>query len=85
MTQFALFTEAPRRTTTPTPGMVRERLEAVLAELKAADVMPWTADEARQWTVAVPQMCKWLPDEEAARWRAEFDAEMARFEKTQAA
>lgn len=85
MTQFALFTEAPRRTTTPTPGMVRERLEAVLAELKAADVMPWTADEARRWIVAVPQMCKWLPADEAARWRADFDAEMARLDAADAA
>lgn len=69
----------------PDPDKVRRRLERILGEARAAATNPWSRAQTSLYKTIVPNMTRWLPEDEAARWRAEFEAEMARFEETQAA
>lgn len=85
MAQFELFTDAPPPSTTPTADGVRDRLEAILASLRAADKMPWTPSEARHWSIVVPQMANWLPADERDAVRAAFAAELTRLQNANAA
>ncbi len=60
------------------PDRVRGRLEAIVAEVRAADVLPWDCNDLRLYRTIVPQMVLWLPEEEAAQWRLAFEAELER-------
>ena len=60
------------------PDRVRARLEAIVAEARAAEVLPWDRNELMLYRTIVPQMVLWLPDEEAAQWRFDFEAELDR-------
>jgi hypothetical protein len=40
--------------------------------------MPWDAKGVLLYRTIFPQMTNWLPDEEAAQLRFEFEAELAR-------
>jgi hypothetical protein len=40
--------------------------------------LPWEADKVSLYRTIFPHMAGWLPDEEAAQLRFEFDTEMAR-------
>ena len=60
------------------PDRVRGRLRAILDEARAAVVLPWDRNRLALYRTIVPQMVLWLPDDEAARWCAEFDAELER-------
>ena len=62
------------------PDRVRARLERIVAEARAADAMPWDRATLRMYRTVVPQMSLWLPGAEAARWRGDFDAELARLD-----
>ncbi len=62
------------------PDRVRGRLEAIVAEARAADVLPWDRNELRLYRTIVPQMVRWLPDDEAAQWRFAFEAELKRLD-----
>ena len=62
----------------PEPGRVRARLHRLIAEARAADTLPWDNDSVRLYRKIVPQMVRWLPDEEAAQLKFEFEAEMER-------
>jgi hypothetical protein len=42
--------------------------------------MPLSDRDARMWRTVVPNMTKWLPDEEAEAIRGAFDREMERLE-----
>lgn len=86
MTQPDLFGDAggPPRWRAD-PDKVRRRLERILSEARAAAGNPWSSSQTQLYKTIVPNMTRWLPEDEAARWRAAFDAEMARFEKTKAA
>jgi hypothetical protein len=42
--------------------------------------MPWEPRKALYWRVAFPQMCNWLPAEEAGRLRTAFAAELSRLD-----
>lgn len=66
----------------PDPDKVRARLERILGEARAAQTVPWERSQASLYRTIVPDMTRWLPDEEAAAWRAEFDAQMARLQAT---
>ncbi len=81
--QMSLFGEGrmppPLQDTTPTPEQARERLASVLQKLREAESMPFSDRDARMWTDVVPNMTKWLPDDEAEAIRAEFTNLMARF------
>jgi len=51
-----------------------------LAELRAAEVFPWDARRTLYWRTVFPQMTNWLPDDEAAQLRFEFETEIRRLE-----
>ena len=55
------------------PDEVRAELLRVLAQARAARSFPWDARRTLYWRTVFPQMTNWLPDEEAARLRFEFD------------
>jgi hypothetical protein len=52
----------------------------LIAEARAAETLPWDADDVRLYKKIVPQMVRWLPEEEAAQLCFEFEAEMKRLE-----
>jgi hypothetical protein len=62
------------------PDRVRVRLHKILDEARAAETMPWDAEETRLYCTIFPQMTNWLPDDEAAQLRSEFEAELARLD-----
>ena len=62
------------------PEVVRGELLAALAELRAAQSFPWDARRTLYWRTVFPQMTNWLPDEEAAQLRFEFETEIRRLD-----
>jgi hypothetical protein len=60
------------------PDKVRARLHKILAEARAAEVLPWEGARVSLYRTIFPQMTRWLPDEEAAQLRLAFEAEMER-------
>lgn len=73
-----LFGSEPVPAYRPDPDKVRARLHKILAEARAARKLPWEPTTVSLYRLIFPQMTKWLPDEEAAQLRFEFDTEMAR-------
>jgi len=80
--QPALFDDLPVQPSYDVDA-VRNRLNEILDKMRAAASWPWkaaTVDNYRQslW----PSLLNKLPDaEEAARWRAEIEAEARRLDK----
>ena len=62
------------------PDEVRAELLRVLAKVRAAQTFPWDARRTLYWRTVFPQMTNWLPDEEAAQLRFEFETEIRRLE-----
>jgi hypothetical protein len=62
----------------PDPDDVRARLHKILAEARAAEKLPWDADKVLVYRTIFPHTAGWLPEEEAAQLRFQFDTEMAR-------
>jgi hypothetical protein len=62
------------------PDMMRALLNGLLAEARAAKAMPWPPLNARLYRMLFPQLAGWLPEEEGAKLRREFEAELARLE-----
>jgi hypothetical protein len=62
------------------PDKVREELNRILAEARAAPKMPWDSRRASLYRTIFPQMTNWLPEEEGAQLRFEFEAEITRLE-----
>ncbi|MGN6550363.1 MAG: hypothetical protein ACTHJ3_10770 [Pararhizobium sp.] len=60
------------------PDRVRARVLRLIAEARAADTLPWDDDDVRLYRKIVPQMVRWLPEEEAAQLCFEFEQEMRR-------
>jgi hypothetical protein len=60
------------------PDRVRARVLRLIAEARAADTLPWDDDDVRLYRKIVPQMVRWLPEEEAAQLKFEFETEMER-------
>jgi hypothetical protein len=79
--QSDLFAEEP-----PTPeyradpDTVRAELYKILAEARAAQKLPWEPKTVVLYRTIFPQMTNWLPDEEGAQLRFEFEAEIRRLE-----
>ncbi len=48
------------------PDQVRARLQAILAEARAPEKLPWDRDKLLGYRTIFPQMAGWLPDEEGA-------------------
>jgi hypothetical protein len=74
--QADLFGEVETPTYRPDIDKVRARLQRILAETRAAAELPW--GRASLYLTIFPQMTQWLPEEEAAQLRFEFEAEMER-------
>lgn len=67
-----------RPQSTPSPERIRKELHALLATARAAERMPWGAQEARTNATIFPQMANWLPEAERDDLRAAFAAELDR-------
>ena len=77
-----LFSE-PIEYTTPvehTPETIRALMHEILAEARAAKVLPWDARDLRYNTAMFPYMAEWLKGGEGDRLMAELKAEMDRLE-----
>ena len=64
----------------PDTDKVRAKLHRILTEARAAETMPWDADKLLVYRMIFPRMAGWLPDEEAAQLRFEFETELARLQ-----
>jgi hypothetical protein len=62
------------------PDAVRQELHRILAEVRAAQTMPWDAKRVQLYRTIFPQMTNWLPEEEGAQLRFEFETELVRLE-----
>ena len=62
----------------PNLDEVRARLNRILAEVRAAEKLPWDQDKALLYRTIFPHMAGWLPEDEGAQLRFEFDTEMER-------
>lgn len=76
--QADLFGAPPAQCYDPDPDKVREELRGILAEARAANVLPWPPARAALYRTIFPQMTNWLPEEEAQQLRFEFEAELER-------
>ena len=74
--------ETAPRAYVPDPRHVRNRLDDMLAKMRAAHAWPWEPVMVSLYRETVwPYLFERLPDrEEAARWRAEIEAEIARLD-----
>lgn len=68
----------PTRTSLPDPQAIRGRLGRLLETLRASETMPLSDRDLRMWQTVVPNMTRWLPDDEADAIRTEFAHEMER-------
>jgi hypothetical protein len=46
--------------------------------MRAADAMPWDEKRTALYRTVFPQMTNWLPEEEGAQLRFQFEEELAR-------
>jgi hypothetical protein len=75
-----MFGPAPVQVYRPDPEKVRRRLHSMLAEARAAKTMPWERTTLALYRTIFPQMSNWLPEEEAAQLRLDFEVELKRLE-----
>jgi hypothetical protein len=79
--QSDLFGEdSPTPEYRPDPDSVRAELYKILAEAHAAKELPWEPKKVLLYRTIFPQMTNWLPEEEGAQLRLEFEAEIKRLE-----
>jgi hypothetical protein len=64
----------------PDSDKVRSRLHKILAEARAAQTFPWQPTRVSLYRTIFPQMTLWLPEDEAAQLRFEFETELTRLE-----
>ena len=64
----------------PDPDKVRARLYKILGEMRSAQSMPWGWGRASLYRPIFPQMTQWLPEDEGAQLRFQFEEELARLE-----
>jgi hypothetical protein len=76
--QADLFGDQPTPEYRPDPDSVRARLHKILAEARGAQKLPWDPARVSLYRTIFPQMTNWLPEDEGAQLRFEFEAEMAR-------
>lgn len=60
------------------PDRIRGRINAMLAEARAAERLPWNAEQLRNRLYLVRQMGRFLPEDEAAQLAFEFEQEVER-------
>jgi len=76
--QAELFENASTPVYRADPDEVRAELFRILAEARAAKVLPWEPRKAALYKTIFPQMTNWLPEGEGAQLRFEFESELAR-------
>jgi hypothetical protein len=64
----------------PDPDSVRDELHKILAEMRGAKTVPWEPTRVSLYRTIFPQMTNWLPEDEGAQLRFEFETEIARLE-----
>jgi hypothetical protein len=69
----------------PDPDKVRAKILRVISEAKSASSFPWDHAKQKFYRTVIPQMSLWLPEDEAAQLRFEFDQELKRLELAEAA
>jgi hypothetical protein len=62
----------------PDAEKVRARLHKILGEARAAQTLPWEPTRLSLYRTIVPQLSLWLPEDEGAQLRFEFETEMER-------
>jgi hypothetical protein len=70
--------DAPTPVYRADPDEVRAELYRILAEARAAKTLPWEPKQASLYKTIFPQMTNWLPEDEAAQLRFDFESELAR-------
>jgi hypothetical protein len=78
--QDDLFEDQPTPLDRADPDQVRFDLYKILAEARAAQRMSWEPRRVTLYRTIFPQMTNWLPEEEGAQLRFEFETELARLE-----
>ncbi len=79
-TQADMFGAPPPQSYAPTVEQARSEILKVLDQARSATVMPWPREKVRYWKTVFPQMTNWLPAEEAAQLRFEFEEQIRRLE-----
>lgn len=78
MAQLEMFGDhAPAQAMTADPDRVRRKLDAFLTEAREAGAHGLPAARRRLIETVVPQMTRWLPEDEAARVRQAFGDALA--------
>jgi hypothetical protein len=62
----------------PNLEKIRAELRGVVAKARASATEPWDINEFGYWRTVLPQMSRWLPEDERAELIREFEAEVAR-------
>jgi hypothetical protein len=75
-----LFGDSLRPAYRPDPDKVRARLYKILGEARGARRLPWEPTRASLYRRIFPQMTLWLPEDEGAQLRFEFETELGRLE-----
>ena len=84
--QSSLFPEAAAPVDyRPDPEKVRAKILRIITEARSAETFPWDSARQKFYRTVVPQMSLWLPEEEAAQLRFEFDEEFKRLALAEAA
>jgi hypothetical protein len=78
--QDDLFEDQPTPVYRADPDEVRSELHRILMEARTAQKMPWNPNRVSLYRTIFPQMTNWLPEEEGAQLRFEFETELARLE-----
>ena len=60
------------------PDKVRDELNRILSEMRAAEAMPWDEKRAALYRTIFPQMTGCLPEDEGTQLRFQFEAELER-------
>jgi hypothetical protein len=76
--QADLFGPAEALVYRPDPDKVRSRLNKILQEMRAANEGAIEPSTVSLYRTIFPQMTNWLPDEEGAQLRFQFEEELAR-------
>jgi hypothetical protein len=79
-TQPDMFGAEVRPAYRPDPDKVRSRLHKILSEARGAQHFPWEPTTISLYRTIFPQMTNFLPDNEGAQLRFEFETELARLE-----
>jgi hypothetical protein len=78
--QLEMFGPAPAPVSAADPDQVRDLLQGLLAEARAAATMPWPPLNAKLYRMLFPQMAACLPEDEGVQLRFAFETELARLD-----